>query len=116
MSAALELLDFPALAAAATAPGVAWGYQGDDLNANLVVFHGTDGVATHVSHDVDVLIVGIAGTGIVEVGGERAKLGAGQALIVPKGAARSLTAAGEFFAYLTCHLRRAGLLPQRRAR
>jgi quercetin dioxygenase-like cupin family protein len=116
MSAALELLDFPALAAAATAPGVAWGYQGDDLNANLVVFHGTDGVATHVNHEVDVLIVGIAGAGTVEVGGERTALGAGQALIVAKGTARSLAAAGEFFAYLTCHRRRAGLLPQRRSR
>ena len=116
MSTALQLLDFPVLAAAATAPGVAWGYQGDDLNANLVVFHGTDGVATHVNNEVDVLVVGIAGTGIVEVDGERATLAAGQALIVPKGAARSLTAAGEFFAYLTCHRRRAGLLPQRRAR
>lgn len=116
MSTALQPLDFPALAAAAAAPGVAWGYQGDDLNANLVVFHGTDGVATHVNHEVDVLIVGIAGAGVVEVDGERATLGAGQALIIPKGAARSLSAAGETFAYLTCHRRRASLLPQRRTR
>lgn len=116
MSTTLQLLDFPALAAMAAEPGVAWGYQGDDLNANLVVFRGTEGVATHVNHEVDVLIVGIAGAGIVEVDGERATLGAGQALIVPKGAARSLAAAGESFAYLTCHRRRAGLMPQRRAR
>ncbi|MGN6675434.1 MAG: cupin domain-containing protein [Thermomicrobiales bacterium] len=114
MSAALHLLDFPELAAAAIAPGVAWGYQGDDLNANLVVFHGTDGVATHTNHEVDVLVVGIAGTGVVEVDGERATLDAGQALIIPKGAARSLAAAGDSFAYLTCHRRRAGLMPQRR--
>ena len=116
MSSALQLLDLPVLAATAAAPGVAWGYQGDDLNANLVVFHGREGVATHVNHEVDVLVVGIAGTGIIEVDGERDTLSAGQALIIPKGAARSLAATGQSFAYLTCHRRRASLLPQRRTR
>lgn len=106
-----RFVDLPALARASQTPGPAWTYQGDDLNANLLVFAAGDGVATHVNSEVDVLIVGIEGTGIIEIDGQPQTCAAGQVLVIPKGASRSTLATSDHFAYLTCHRRRAGLWP-----
>jgi quercetin dioxygenase-like cupin family protein len=105
------VVDLAALARAAAAPGAAWSTQSDDLNVTLVVFATGVGVAGHVNREVDVLIVAIAGDGILEVDGVHRPLRAGQAVIVPKGARRAIRGASDPFAYLTCHRRRAGLWP-----
>lgn len=110
------VVDLAALAAAEAARKPAWAHQTDDLNVNLLVFDAGDGVAAHVNAEVDVLLVGVAGEGHVEVDGVRLPLGPGRALVVPKGARRATGSAGGRFAYLTCHRRRAGLWPTGRSR
>ena len=107
------IVDLVARGMSAAAPGAAWAHQSDDLNANLLVFPAGDGVAEHVNDEVDVLLVAIAGQGIVALDGDRYVLRSGTALVVPKGARRGTRAVSEVFAYLTCHRRRGGLLPGR---
>ena len=107
----VSVIDLIERAAASATPGAAWAYQGADLNANLLVFDDGDGVAEHVNAEVDVLVVVLAGAGVVEVDGRALAVRAGQALVVPKGTRRALRADGGRFAYLTCHRRRASLWP-----
>jgi quercetin dioxygenase-like cupin family protein len=107
------IVDLAAWAGAAAGAGAAWTHQSEDLNANLLVFPAGEGVAEHVNAEVDVLLVGVAGEGIVALDGDRYVLRAGCALVVPKGARRGTRAVSDRFAYLTCHRRRGGLLPKR---
>lgn len=111
----LGVADLLVLASTASSPGVAWSSQSDDLNVNLLVFGRDGGVETHVNSEVDVLIVALSGDGILGIDGSFRPLRAGQALVVPKGSSRSIRAAGDRFAYLTCHRRRSGLWPTSRA-
>ena len=96
---------------ATTGPGPVWTHTSTDLNVNLISFDEGGGVPAHVNGEVDVLIVGVAGTGVVEVDGVPRPLSAGQVLVIPKGVSRALRSAGGPFAYLTCHRRRGGLMP-----
>ena len=77
-----------------------------DLNANLVRFPAGGGVGEHVDEEVDVLVVGVSGSGVVEVDGQEHPLRAGTVAFVPKGARRSTRAGAGGFAYLTVHRRR----------
>ena len=83
--------------------------ESGDLNANLVRFDAGGGVGEHVNEEVDVIFVGVAGSGFVRVGKDEHALSAGSLVFVPKGARRSTVALSESFAYLTVH-RRRGLL------
>jgi len=112
-ASAAEGVDLAALTRAASAPGAAWTHESEDLHVNLLVFASGEGVAEHVNHEVDVLVVSIAGTGAVTVDGTRHILSTGQALVIPKSARRSTKGMSAPFAYLTCHRRRAGLRPSR---
>ena len=105
--------DLIGIATSGVAMQPAWSHQGADLNVNLVVFDAGDGVEEHVNREVDVLLVGVTGEGVVTIDGERHALAAGAALVVPKGARRGIRAVEHRFAYLTCHRRRAGLWPTR---
>jgi quercetin dioxygenase-like cupin family protein len=107
-------VDLAACVRAATASGAVWTHQSEDLNANLLVFASGEGVAEHVNTEVDVLVIGIAGEGVVAVDGTRRVLRAGYAIVIPKGARRGIQGVREPFAYLTCHRRRAGLWPAQR--
>ncbi len=60
-----------ALSRSAIAAGAIWTRQSEDLNVNLLVFASGEGVAEHVNSEVDVLLVGIAGTGAVTIDGTR---------------------------------------------
>jgi quercetin dioxygenase-like cupin family protein len=87
--------------------GAIWTLEGSgDLNANLVRFEAGGGVGEHVNEEVDVLFVGVAGSGSVRVDGEEHPLSPGSAVFVPKGAARSTEALSDGLAYLTVHRRR----------
>ena len=98
------------LAAAGDREGVIWALQrNDDLNANLVRFDASGGVGEHVNDEVDVLFVGISGSGIVEIEGERHALGPGMLVFAGKGTRRSTLAAAGGLAYLTVHRRRGPL-------
>ncbi len=98
---------------AAAAPdrvGVIWALrESGDLNANLVRFDAGGGVGEHVNEEVDVLFVGVSGSGWVRVDGEEHRLSVGTLVFAPGGARRSTGASFDGFAYLTIH-RRLGLL------
>jgi quercetin dioxygenase-like cupin family protein len=96
--------------AAAEHAGAIWSLgQGGDLNANLVRFPAGRGVGEHVDEEVDVLVVGVSGVGVVEVDGQEHPLRAGTVAFVPKGARRSTRSGSGDFAYLTVHRRREPL-------
>ncbi len=97
-------------AAAGDRVGVIWTLEGSgDLNANLVRFDTGGGVGEHTNDEVDVLFVGVTGSGFVFVEGEGRALSAGTLVFVPKGAGRSTRAGSDGFSYLTVHRRRGPL-------
>ncbi len=90
--------------------GVVWALEASsDLNANLVRFEAGDGVGEHVNDEVDVIIVGISGSGFVEVDGREHPVSNGTITFVPKGARRSTRSVSGDFAYLSVHRRRGPL-------
>lgn len=103
--------DLAAMAAATAVRGPAWRLTDADLNANLLVFDAGQGIEAHVNHAVDVLIVGVAGTGAITIDGAVSPLSAGRVLLIPKGSERSIVAVSDRFAYLTVHRARGGLIP-----
>ena len=95
---------------AAGREGVVWGLEASsDLNANLVRFEAGRGVGEHVNGEVDVVFLGVSGSGIVETDGREYVLDAGTFVFVPRGARRSTRGGPEGFAYLTIHRRRGPL-------
>ncbi len=112
----LDLADIVTQARDAGIIGPAWSFASADLNVNLVRFQVGDGVAAHVNTEVDVLGIVVTGEGIVEIGEREERVRAGQLFFVPKGTRRATRAVSDDFAYLTCHRRRAGLMPGRAPR
>src|SRR5215213_10161988 len=97
-------------ASASERTGVIWTLEGSaDLNANLVRFETAGGVQEHLNDEVDVLIVGVSGTGTVHVDGKEYPVSNGTLVFIPRGAQRSTRAASEDFAYLSVHRRRGPL-------
>jgi quercetin dioxygenase-like cupin family protein len=60
-----------------------------ELNANLVHFGTGQGVGEHTNDEVEVIILGVSGSGIVTVDREEHALSAGMLMFMPKGARRS---------------------------
>ena len=90
--------------------GVVWTLeQGHDLNVNLVRFPAGRGVGEHVNEEVDVLVIGVSGLGVVAVDEHEHHLRAGTVAFIPKGARRSTRGESGDFAYLTVHPRRGPL-------
>ena len=56
--------------------------------------------------DVDVVWIGIEGTGVALVNGERHELRPGVLLLIPKGTMRAVEATSERLSYLSVHRRR----------
>ena len=104
-------LNFSEIAGSATGKeGVVWTLEGStDLNANLVRFEAGGGVGEHVSDEVDVLIIGVSGSGLVGVDGEEHPVANGGMVFVPRGARRYTRAVSDDFAYLSVHRRRGPL-------
>ncbi len=97
--------------------GTIWALkESDDLNANLLRFPTGRGVAEHVNDEVDVLLLGVSGSGVVAIEGDEQALSSGTLLFVPKSVRRSIWSASEDFAYLSIHRRRGGLRIGRRER
>lgn len=81
-----------------------------DLDANVVVLHPGDAVGAHVNEEVDVLVIGLAGTGTVTVDDQRHLLQRGVLVQLPKGSERAIAVeGGEPLVYVTVHRTRAGL-------
>jgi mannose-6-phosphate isomerase-like protein (cupin superfamily) len=84
----------------------------EDLNVTLLTWPNGGGIEPHINTEVDVVWCFIEGSGEVVVNGERWDVCAGQSLIIPKGAERSVRAASERLCYLSVHKRRAGITVQ----
>lgn len=103
----VEAVDLAEISANVRGPGTVWTQrEGRDLNANLVRFPRGEGVGEHVNEEVDVLFIGVSGSGVVEVDGQEHALGAGVLILAPRGARRATRSASEEFSYLTVHRRR----------
>ena len=90
--------------------GAIWTLEhSDELNANLVRFDAGGGVGEHINEEVDILFLGVAGSGSVRVDGEEHALSAGRLVFVPLGARRSTVTSSDGFSYLTVHRRRGPL-------
>src|SRR5215216_7809539 len=90
--------------------GVVWTLEASsELNANLVRFEAGGGVGEHVNDEVDVIIVGVSGSGLVRVDGGEHPVSNGTMIFVPRGARRSTRAVSGGFAYLSVHRRRGPL-------
>ncbi len=100
-------------AAAATAgyrTGVIWSPDtGSDLNANLVHFGTGQDVGDHVNDEVEMIVLGVSGSGSVTIDREEHTLSAGILVFMPTGARRSTVSTSEGFASLTVHRRRRPL-------
>jgi mannose-6-phosphate isomerase-like protein (cupin superfamily) len=107
-----DAVSLAAVLEAATGPGPVWTHSSADLNVNLLSFDGGQGVPSHINRDLDVLVVVVAGNGVIEIDGVTRDICAGQVCVIPKGARRAIRSGGGPFAYLTCHRRRAGLWPE----
>jgi mannose-6-phosphate isomerase-like protein (cupin superfamily) len=80
-------VDLLGISATDPGTGVLWTLEGStQVNANLVRFDAGGGVGEHVNEEVDVLFVGVAGSGIVRVDGEEHVLSAGRLVFAPRGA------------------------------
>ena len=90
--------------------GILWATASEDLNTTLLSWPPGEGVGAHCNAERDVLLVVVAGEGVVEVDGEQTAVAAHAALLIPRGATRSITAGPAGLRYLSVHLRRDGLL------
>lgn len=88
---------------------VLWGLATEDLNVNLVTWPAGDGVASHTNSEVDVLIVVIDGVLAVDIDGDVRMVCDAQAIVIPRGTTRSLTATDGAVRYLSTHRRRSPL-------
>lgn len=89
--------------------GPVWGGESEDLNATILVWPAGEGPPEHVNDARDILYVVVDGSARLTVDGEERELRAGDAVIVDKGARRSLVAGPEGVRYATAHIRRGGL-------
>jgi quercetin dioxygenase-like cupin family protein len=82
---------------------------GRQLDANLIHLPAGQRVDTHTEPDLDVLLVVVAGGGIVGSPGGEQVLADGNVVWLPRGSTRNITAGMNGLSYLTVHRRRPGL-------
>ena len=91
--------------------GAIWGTETEDLDATLVRWNPSSGVASHTNAEVDVIMVVLEGHAIVIVDGQAQELGIGTSLVIPKGVQRQVIAGSETLTYLNIHKRRRAMMP-----
>jgi len=101
-----------AIPATGTLPaGIRWrlAESGRQLDANVVHLLSQQRIDMHTEPDLDVLIIVVAGTGILTGSDSALPLAAGSIAWLPHGSARSLDAGDDGLSYLTVHPRRPGM-------
>lgn len=90
-----------------TGDGVRWTLaRSADLNVNLVRLDADHHIETHVNHDLDVVVIVIAGTGTIAIDDVSSPLYPNVIADVPKGTARRIEAGPGGLGYFTIHRRR----------
>jgi quercetin dioxygenase-like cupin family protein len=87
---------------------------GRQLDANLIHLPAGQRVDTHAEPDLDVLLVVVAGGGVVGSPDGEQVLANGNVVWLPRGSTRNLTAGKSGLSYLTIHRRRPGLQIRKR--
>jgi len=80
-----------------------------DLDANVVQLPPGGRIEPHVGADLDVLVVVLAGSGVLTTELDELEVRAGQLLWLPRGSRRGFWADRDGLRYLTVHQRRQGL-------
>jgi quercetin dioxygenase-like cupin family protein len=106
-----NIIDIAAILRQAGTDGPIWSVNSEQLNVNLLRLPTGDGIAAHVNSEVDVALVIFEGNGELTVDGIAYSLRPGRTLLVPRGAMRAMRCTAGPLVYLTCHRRRAGLMP-----
>ncbi len=106
-----NVIDIAASLRQASNDGPICSVNSEQLNVNLLRLLTGDGVVEHVNNEVDVVLVIFEGSGDLTVDGVTYPLGPGRVLVVPRGATRAMRCRAGPLVYLTCHRRRAGLMP-----
>jgi mannose-6-phosphate isomerase-like protein (cupin superfamily) len=99
------------LAHVGSGSGPRWGMQSDELNATLLAWPPGHQIAEHVNAERDVLMVVLDGSACVSVDDVDHQLAADHLLLIPRGAARRMSAGPGGVRYLSAHRRRGPLLP-----
>ena len=108
----LHVITPAALLEMATVQGPIWSHTTEDFNINLLRFKAGEGIDLHVNPEVDVIGVVVEGAGQRIIGSDIQTVELGHIFIIPRGAPRAIRALRAIFAYVSCHRRRAGLMPQ----
>ena len=106
-----NIIDIAAALRQAGGDGPIWSVNSEQLNVNLLRLQAGDTIAAHANAEVDVVLVIFEGQGELTVDGASYRLHAGRAVVVPRGATRAMRCTAGPLVYLTCHRRRAGLMP-----
>jgi quercetin dioxygenase-like cupin family protein len=106
-----NLIDIAAALRQASNDGPIWSVNSEQLNVNLLRLAPGDAIAEHVNAEVDVVLVIFEGRGELTVDGSAYALGPGRVIAIPRGARRAMRCTAGPLVYLTCHRRRAGLMP-----
>lgn len=91
------------------AGGPVWGDASEDLNATLLEWSTGAGPPEHVNDERDVLVFVVDGSATLAVEGDDRRLRSGEAVIIPKGTRRRITAGRAGVRYLSVHLKRPPL-------
>ena len=91
------------------AGGVLWSVSPGGFHMNLVVLEPGGSIGAHRNDALDVLVVVLAGAGTATVDDDTVELGPTHALLVPRGASRSIAAGPSGLRYLTVHSQRGPL-------
>jgi uncharacterized protein (DUF2249 family)/mannose-6-phosphate isomerase-like protein (cupin superfamily) len=109
----VDLLERSGAAARTASPhsGPQWAHECEDLDLTLLSWEKGKRIESHVNNEVDGVLIGIEGTGVVTVNGEAHEMRANVMLLIPKGCEHSIESTSERFSYLSMHRRRRGLMP-----
>ena len=103
--------DARAITASPASGGALWklAESGRQIDANVIHLPGGQRVDAHAEPDLDVLLLVLAGDGVLGAGDQTLDLTSGTILWLPHGSSRSLAAGDNGMSYLTVHRRRPGM-------
>ena len=105
------VIDLPQLCSAASSSGQKWAHESEDLDVTLLSWKPGKSIEAHVNNEVDVVLIGVAGSGIVTIEDDQHLLHPGSLLLIAKGKRRAMQGGDEWWGYLSVHRRRRGLMP-----
>ncbi|HSI72330.1 MAG TPA: cupin domain-containing protein [Fimbriimonas sp.] len=106
------MIDTKQILESAAVNGPQWSHECEDLDITLLYWNEGDAIPEHVNHEVDVVVIGLSGVGVVTVAGESSLMGPGSLVVIPKGIKRAFTAGAGGFGQLNIHKRRKRLQVQ----